>query len=72
MGVRRATTVVAKVSILVAKIDLKENSIVAVCFYDHLITLSALASTFCGIVRPICFAVLRFITSSNFVDCSTG
>ena len=38
----------------------------------HLITLSALASTFCGIVRPICFAVLRLITSSNFVGCSTG
>jgi len=25
-----------------------------------------------GIVRPICFAVLRLITSSNFVGCSTG
>ena len=36
------------------------------------ITLSALASTFGGIVRPICFAVLRLITSSNFVGCSTG
>src|SRR5262245_37724028 len=40
------------------------------CF--HLITLSALASTFGGIVRPICFAVLRLMTSSNFVGCSTG
>ena len=26
----------------------------------------------CGIVTPICFAVLRLITSSNFVGCSTG
>jgi hypothetical protein len=43
------------------------------CFYlGHLITLSALASTFGGIVRPICLAVLRLITSSNFVGCSTG
>ena len=25
-----------------------------------------------GIVRPICLAVLRLITSSNFVGCSTG
>ena len=38
----------------------------------HLITLSARASTFGGIVRPICFAVFRLITSSNFVGCSTG
>ena len=38
----------------------------------HLITLSALTSTFGGIVRPICFAALRLITNSNFVGCSTG
>jgi hypothetical protein len=38
----------------------------------YLITLSARASTFCGIVRPFCFAVLRLITNSNFVGCSTG
>src|SRR4030095_13828454 len=38
----------------------------------HRITLSARASTFCGIVRPICYAVLRLISSSNFVGCSTG
>src|SRR5262245_47300269 len=30
-------------------------------FASHLITLSALASTFGGIVRPICFAVLRLM-----------
>ena len=35
-------------------------------------TLSALASTFGGIVRPICLAVFRLITSSNFFGCSTG
>ena len=38
----------------------------------HLMTRSALASTLGGIVRPICFAALRLITSSNFVGCSTG
>jgi hypothetical protein len=41
-------------------------------FFAHLITLSARANTFGGIVRPICFAVFRLITSSNFVGCSTG
>ena len=35
-------------------------------------TLSARASTFGGIVRPICLAVLRLMMSSNFVGCSTG
>src|SRR5439155_26415999 len=39
---------------------------------NHLITLSARYKTDCGIVRPICLAVLRFITNSNFVGCSTG
>ena len=38
----------------------------------YLITRSARPSTFCGIVRPICFAVFRLITNSNFVGCSTG
>ena len=36
------------------------------------ITLSARANTFGGIVKPICFAVFRLITNSNFVGCSTG
>src|SRR5688500_8137361 len=40
--------------------------------HSHRITLSARASTFGGIVRPICFAVFRFITSSNLVGRSTG
>jgi hypothetical protein len=38
----------------------------------HLITRSALAKTFGGIVRPICFAALRLITKSNLVGCSIG
>src|SRR5262249_18439386 len=33
---------------------------------------SARSSTDCGIVRPSAFAVLRLITSSNFVGRSTG
>ena len=36
----------------------------------HLMTLSALASTFGVIVRPICFAAFRLMISSNFVGCS--
>src|SRR5262249_5781119 len=40
--------------------------------HGHLITRSALASTLGGIVRPICFAVFRLITNSNFIGCSTG
>ena len=39
---------------------------------SHLITLSALTSTFGGIVRPICFAALRLMMNSNFFGCSTG
>ena len=39
---------------------------------SHLITLSARKSTDCGIVRPICFAVFKLMTNSNFVGCSTG
>ena len=39
---------------------------------SHLITLSALASTFGGIVRPICLAVFRLMMNSNLVGCSTG
>ena len=35
-------------------------------------TSSARASSDGGIVRPRAFAVLRLITSSNFVGCSTG
>ncbi len=39
---------------------------------DHWMTWSARTSTDCGIVRPSAFAVLRLMTSSNFVGCSTG
>jgi len=38
----------------------------------HLITLSALANTLGGMVRPICLAVFKLMTNSNFVGCSTG
>src|SRR5258707_13398859 len=38
----------------------------------HSITSSALASRVGGISRPSVFAVLRLITRSNFVGCSTG
>jgi hypothetical protein len=43
------------------------------CHCDsYLMTLSARASTLGGIVRPICLAVFKLITSSNFVGCSMG
>ena len=38
----------------------------------HSITSSARARTDCGIVSPSAFAVLRLMTISNFVVCSTG
>src|SRR5438067_13687120 len=38
----------------------------------HSITSSARARNDSGIVRPIAFAVLRLMTSSNLVGCSTG
>jgi hypothetical protein len=40
------------------------------CRYS--ITSSALTISVCGTVRPSDFAVLRFRTSLNLVDCSTG
>ena len=39
---------------------------------SHLITSSALRRIDCGIVSPSILAVLRLITSSNLVGCSTG
>jgi hypothetical protein len=38
----------------------------------YLMTLSALANTFGGIVKPICLAAFRLTTNSNFIGCSTG
>src|SRR5262249_22602898 len=38
----------------------------------HWITSSARSSSDGGIVRPSAFAVLRLMTNSNFVGCSTG
>src|SRR6476469_2200990 len=40
--------------------------------FHHSITSSASASSFAGISRPSALAVLRLITSSNLVACSTG
>src|ERR1043166_8949384 len=40
-------------------------------FFDYLIALSALASTFGGIVRPICLAAFRLMMNSNFFGCSS-
>ena len=40
--------------------------------HSYWITWSARSSTECGIVRPRALAVLRLITSSNFVACSMG
>ena len=36
------------------------------------ITLSARKSTDCGTVTPICLAVFKLISNSNFIGCSTG
>src|SRR5712692_2562408 len=38
----------------------------------HRIISSARSRSDCGIVRPSAFAVLRLITNSNLVGCSTG
>ena len=38
----------------------------------HLMTLSALASTLGGIVRPICLAAFKVKVRANFFDCCTG
>ena len=39
---------------------------------SYLMTLSALASTLGGIVRPICFAVFKIDHELELVGCSTG
>jgi hypothetical protein len=48
------------------KANQQKNSLDVVMLF-HLITRSARANTLGGIVMPICFAVLRLITNSNFV-----
>jgi hypothetical protein len=53
------------------KINLEKNSFNAPLL-SHLITLSARASRFGGIVRPICLAVFRLILNSKLVGRSTG
>ena len=42
------------------------------CKENHLMTLSARANTFGGMVRPISLAAFRLMMNSNFVGCSTG
>src|SRR5262249_32034769 len=50
-----------------------DGSFISFCHYaPYLMTVSARIITTGGIVRPRDFAVLRLITSSNFVGCSTG
>ena len=54
------------------RLDYGEYNSILASPRGHLITLSALASTFGGIVTPICLAVFKLMMSSNFVGCSTG
>src|SRR4030095_16110835 len=53
---------------------LPQSEIVLLTLPPHAyrITLSARTSTFGGIVRPICLAVLRLMMNSNLIGCSTG
>jgi hypothetical protein len=71
-GIHPASSIVTSLMAIL----LMENSVQSwhrcLVFFHHLINLVARASTSGGIVRPICLAVLRLITSSNFVGCSTG
>ena len=53
-------------------VDGEFSSILGAPAGDYLITLSALANTLGGIVRPICFAAFRLMMNSNFFGCSTG
>ena len=69
----RIKEVSSQITILLLMVPLSIT--LSVCFSqskNHLMTLSALKSIDWGIVRPICLAVFRLMTSSNFVACSTG
>src|SRR4029450_5487042 len=48
------------------------QELAALVEHGYSMTWSAWRMTVCGIVRPSAFAVLRLMTSSNFVGCSTG
>ena len=51
----------------------KRVTLLAFCHrFSYLVTLSALASTLGGVVRPICLAACRLMTNSNLVGCSMG
>src|SRR5262249_52873623 len=54
------------------RIRLLPEELTALVEHGYSITWSALSSSVCGIVRPSTFAVLRLMTNSNFVGCSTG
>jgi hypothetical protein len=49
-----------------------QQKLAALVEHGYSMTWSAWRMTVCGIVRPSAFAVLRLMTSSNFVGCSTG
>src|SRR5215510_9583082 len=63
-------------SVLLCRMKSQENTVQSwhrrSVFCHHLISLFARASSSDGIVKPICFAVFRLMTNSNFVGCSTG
>ena len=50
----------------------RTEELAALVEHVYSITWSARLSTDCGIVNPSAFAVLRLMTSSNFVGCSIG
>ena len=52
--------------------DCRPEELAAQVEHIYSITWSARSSNVCGIVRPSAFAVLRLISSSNFVGCSIG
>jgi|SRR5437660_4428331 len=52
--------------------DRRSEELAAWVEHVYSITWSARSSTDCGIVSPRAFAVLRLMTSSNLVGCSTG
>src|SRR5262249_56164388 len=52
--------------------DRRTEKLPALVEHGYSMTCSARSRSDCGMVRPRAFAVLRLITSSNFVGCSTG
>src|SRR5262249_11686666 len=50
----------------------QRDELAALHLRDHSITSSARASSVGGTVRPSARAVIRFMTKSNLIDCTTG